>query len=71
VNYGLSELTAALPSDLFFRARREVLVNLAKVKEIRPWFKGGFLLIMSDNANTEIAVAERQVRHLRERLPGL
>ncbi|HYZ82905.1 MAG TPA: LytTR family DNA-binding domain-containing protein, partial [Bryobacteraceae bacterium] len=47
VNYGLSELTAALPSDLFFRARREVLVNLAKVKEIRPWFKGGFLLIMS------------------------
>src|SRR5262245_61222780 len=56
VNYPLSELEAALP-ELFFRARREVLVNISRIKEIRPYFKSGFLLIMSDAANTTIAVS--------------
>ena len=71
VNHQLSELEACLPTELFFRARREVLVNLDKIKEIRPYFKSGFLLIMSDAANTEIVVSERQARPLRQRIPGL
>ena len=71
VNYHLGELEAGLPSDLFFRARREVLVNLTRIKEIRPYFKSGFLLIMADAAATEIAVSERQARSLRQRIPGL
>jgi two-component system LytT family response regulator len=71
VNYQLVELEAAMPEDLFFRARREVLVNLTKIKEIRPYFKSGFLLVMSDAASTEIALSERQVRPFRDRLPGL
>lgn len=71
VNYQLAELEAALPADLFFRARREVLVNLTAIREIRPYFRGSFLLIMSDAASTEIALSERRVRPFRERLPGL
>lgn len=71
VNYQLVELEASLPHDVFFRARREVLVNLAKVRQIKPYFKRGFLLVMNDGANTEIAVSERQVPPLRQRLPGL
>ena len=71
VNYQLSELEAALPEDLFFRARRDVLVNLTRIKEIKPYFKSGFLLIMSDAAATEIVVSERQVHPFRQRLPGL
>ena len=71
VNYQLAELEAGLPLDLFFRARREVLVNLARIKEIKPYFKSSFLLVMSDDASTEIAVSERQARPLRKRLPGL
>ncbi len=71
VNYQLAELEAALPADLFFRARREVLVNMTRVKEIRPYFKSSFLLVMSDAAATEISVSERQARPLRQRLPGL
>ena len=71
VNYQLAELEAGLPPDLFFRARREVLVNLARIKEIKPYFKSSFLLVMSDGASTEIAVSERQARPLRKRLPGL
>jgi DNA-binding LytR/AlgR family response regulator len=71
VNYQLSELEAALPEDLFFRARRDVLVNLTRIKEIKPYFKSGFLLIMSDASATEIVVSERQVHPFRQRLPGL
>jgi len=71
VNYQLAELEAGLPRELFFRARREVLVNLYRIKEIRPYFKSGFLLIMSDAAATEIVVSERQARSLRQRIPGL
>jgi two-component system LytT family response regulator len=71
VNYQLSELEAALPDEQFFRARRAVLVNIGHIKEIRPYFKSGFLLVMNDPASTEIAVSERQVRPLRLRMPGL
>ena len=71
VNYPLGELEASLPGDIFFRARREVLVNLRKIKEIRPYFKSAFLLIMDDPGATEIAVSERQARFLRLRIPGL
>ena len=62
---------AALPQEEFFRARREVLVNISQIKEIKPYFKSSFLLVMSDAASTEIAVSERQARPLRQRLPGL
>lgn len=71
VNYQLAELEASLPPDMFFRARREVLVNMTRVKEIKPYFKSSFLLVMSDAAATEISVSERQARPLRQRLPGL
>jgi two-component system LytT family response regulator len=68
VNYQLAELEAALAPS-FFRARRSVLVNLGRVKEIRPYFKSSFLLAMPDAA--EIAVSERQAKLLRQRIPGL
>jgi DNA-binding LytR/AlgR family response regulator len=71
VNYQLGELEAGLPGELFFRARREVLVNITKIREIRPYFKSGFLLIMPDAAGTEIVVSERQARGFRQRIPGL
>ena len=71
VNYQLGELEAGLPADVFFRARREVLVNLTRIREIRPYFKSGFLLVMPDAAATEIVVSERQARSLRQRIPGL
>jgi len=71
VNYQLSELEAGLPKEVFFRARREVLVNITQIKEIKPYFKSGFLLIMADPAATEFIVSERRVHPLRQRLPGL
>jgi two-component system, LytTR family, response regulator len=71
VNSQLSELEARLPAEVFFRARREVLVNVERIKEIRPYFKSGFLLLMGDAGASEIVVSERQARLFRQRIPGL
>jgi two-component system LytT family response regulator len=71
VNYQLGELERSLPANMFFRARRDVLVNLARIREIRSDFKSGFVLVMADAVNTEIAVSERRAKPLRARLPGL
>jgi DNA-binding LytR/AlgR family response regulator len=71
VNHQLAELESSLPEEDFFRARRQALVNLRAVKEIRPYFKSSFLLVMNDAAATEIAVSERQSKLLRRRIPGL
>lgn len=71
VNYPLGELEQALAGSGFFRAHRSSLVNLKRVKEIRPDLRSTFLLVMSDSMHTEIEVSERQGRLLRERIPGL
>jgi two-component system LytT family response regulator len=71
INQQLAELEAGLAQSNFFRARRQALVNLGRVKEIRPYFKSSFLLIMNDAAQTEIQVSERQAKLLRQRIPGL
>jgi DNA-binding LytR/AlgR family response regulator len=70
VNYQLAELESGL-SESFFRARRSVLVNLRHVKEIRPYFKSSFLLIMTGPEGTEVTVSERQAKQLRQLIPGL
>jgi DNA-binding LytR/AlgR family response regulator len=45
-HYTLSELENKLSSDLFIRCHRQYLVNMYKIKEINPWFKGTYLIIM-------------------------
>jgi two-component system LytT family response regulator len=71
VNYQLSDLEQGLSELNFFRAHRASLVNLRRVKEIRPSPRSAFLLIMDDTAQTKIEVSERQARVLRSIIPGL
>jgi DNA-binding LytR/AlgR family response regulator len=71
VNYQISELEARLPQDHFFRARREVLINLNRIKEIRPYFRSGFVVVMSDTASSEVILSARQAHQFRQRIPGL
>jgi two-component system LytT family response regulator len=71
VNYQLGDLELGLSELNFFRAHRASLVNLRRVKEIRPSARSAFLLIMDDTARTQIEVSERQARALRVIMPGL
>lgn len=71
VNYQLNQLEAALDPEMFFRARREVLLNLKRVKRVRNCERSTFIVTMSDGAETEHVVSERHAKELRQRLPGL
>ncbi len=63
----LRELEDVLPSGRFARVHRSHLVNLAKVASVR---RSGeqLLLALDDKDRTEVEVARRQSRALRERL---
>ena len=62
----LTELESRLDPARFFRAHRSALVNLSRVKEVIPWFKGSHKLRLSTGA--EIDLSRTQARALRELL---
>jgi two-component system LytT family response regulator/two-component system response regulator LytT len=62
----LEELNAALDSDSFWRPHRSYLVNIHHIKEVVPWFKGGYMLKMNDKKHTEIPVSRAQIKRMRE-----
>jgi two-component system, LytTR family, response regulator len=71
VDFTLNELEDALRSRQFFRAHRSALINLNRIKEIQPYFRSSYIILMTDPANTEFQVSERQAKQLRARVPGL
>jgi two-component system LytT family response regulator len=60
----LADLEARLGPTHFFRAHRSVIVNLDRVKEIVPWFKGSHKLRLTTGAEVELSRA--QARALRK-----
>jgi len=64
----LRELEELLPSARFARIHRSHLVNLGKVAAVRRAGPDRIRLALDDEARTELDVARRQTRALRERL---
>ncbi len=64
----LGELEERLPSGRFARIHRSTLVNLSKVASLSRAAPDRLRLTMNDQARTELDVARRQSRLLRERL---
>jgi DNA-binding LytR/AlgR family response regulator len=62
----LADLEARLDPACFFRAHRSAIVNLDRVKEIVPWFKGSHKLRLTTGAEVELSRA--QARALRKSL---
>jgi two-component system LytT family response regulator len=60
----LADLEARLDPARFFRAHRSAVVNLDRVKEIVPWFKGSHKLRLTTGAEVELSRA--QARALRK-----
>ena len=65
-DYQINNLESRLPSPPFFRAHRSAIVNLDHVREIVPFFKSTYLLLLNDSEGTEIRVSERRSKKLRE-----
>jgi two-component system response regulator LytT len=64
----LGELEERLPGGRFVRIHRSYLVNLSKVAGVRRPAPDRFRLQLADAEKTELDVARRQARKLRERL---
>ena len=64
----LRELEATLPADRFARIHRSYLVNLRKVVAVRRAGSDRFRLALDDAEHTELDVARRQSKAVRERL---
>jgi len=62
----LSALEARLPADLFFRANRNTLVNLRRIRAVTPSIGDGYDLALDDGS--EVELSRRQARELRERM---
>lgn len=61
----IGELERMLPQSRFMRVHRSLLVNLAHIEEIVPWFNGEYMLKMCDGS--EVIVARRRVKALKAR----
>ena len=53
----LAELEARLDPACFFRAHRSAIVNLDRVKEVIPWFKGTHKLRLTTGAEVDLSRA--------------
>ncbi len=66
--FTLTELETRLARSGFFRAHRSYLVNLQHVKEVIPYTRNTFTLILDDPNGTEIPLSKAAAADLRELL---
>jgi ABC-2 type transport system ATP-binding protein len=66
--FTLTELEERLARSGFFRAHRGYLVNLQHVKEVIPYTRNSFSLILDDTDETEIPLSKAAAGELRELL---
>ncbi len=64
----LRELEDALPPALFFRIHRSSIVNLQKVTALEQSSPGHWIVKLSDAEGTQLEVARRQTRALKQHL---
>jgi ABC-2 type transport system ATP-binding protein len=66
--FTLTELETRLARSGFFRAHRSYLVNLQHVKEVIPYTRSSFSLILNDAVATEIPLSKSAAAELRDLL---
>jgi two-component system LytT family response regulator len=57
----MAQIVAKLPPDRFLRIHRSLIVNAERVREVQPWFKGDYVLIMHDGTKLRSGRTYRDV----------
>jgi DNA-binding LytR/AlgR family response regulator len=65
-NGTLSDLEDRFRDASFLRVHKSFIVNLDKIIEVIPWFKGTYWLKMADKAQTQIPVSKMLIKDLKE-----
>src|SRR5579871_5872998 len=45
----MTKLEARLNPDRFARIHRSTIVNVERIKELQPWFRGDYMIVLGDN----------------------
>ncbi len=62
----LADLESKLDPARFLRVHRSAIVNLDRIKELRPWFRGDYLIVLRDG--TELTLTKNHRENLESRL---
>lgn len=62
----LTEAEKQIASKDFLRVHRSYLINLKQVKELVPWFKGQYKVVMADKDSTEISISRSKVKEVKK-----
>ena len=65
VNASISEFYNSLPKDKFFKCHRSYIVNIAKIKEIIPWFNNTYNLKLQD-IDFEVPVSRSNIKEFKQ-----
>jgi len=55
IHKSLNQLEKRLPSELFFRANRQQIINLKCIKKVEPWINGNLQLTLINDTAIEIS----------------
>lgn len=66
INLSLKELENLLERENFFRCHRSYLVNLCYIKEVIPWFKGKYHIILDTEEEMEIPVGRTRIEEFKK-----
>ncbi len=64
----LTEIEERTRQSQFVRVHKSYVVNMDKVKEVIPWFKGTYWLKVDHPSNIEIPVSKSQIKTIKELL---
>jgi two-component system LytT family response regulator len=60
VRESLTSVEQRLPSSAFLRVHRSHIVNVARVREVQPWFQGDSVLILEDGSKVVTGTTYRE-----------
>lgn len=66
INYTLDQLEEQLETQMFFRANRQLIVNIHAVKEVNPYFKGRLLLNMEPKIQGDQIISNSKASAFKE-----
>lgn len=58
----MNEVEARLPDSMFVRVHRSAIVNIDRIQELQPWFRGDYQVVLRDGTKLKLT------KHHREKL---
>ncbi|MEP6495006.1 MAG: LytTR family DNA-binding domain-containing protein [bacterium] len=66
----LASIEASLDQDAFVRVHRGAIVNVARIKEMQPWFSGAAIIILVTGQRLTVSRSHRKQFEARFGIPG-